>query len=51
MMLMSLLYTLPSVVYHQRRMMGHTDLQCVSNSGIVCGFLVQIQGGGTQSWW
>lgn len=48
-MLMSLLCTFPSVGYHQRRMMGHIDLQRVSNSGTVCRFLVQIQGGGAQS--
>lgn len=49
MMVLSLLYTFPSVGYHQRRMMSPIDLQCDSNSGIVCKFLVQIQGGGAQS--
>lgn len=48
MIVLSLLYAFPSVGYHQRRMMGHIDLQCVSNSGIVCRFLVQVQGGGAQ---
>lgn len=46
---LSLLYTFPSIGYHQRRVLGYLDLQCDSNFGIVCKFHVQTQGGGTQS--